>query len=173
MSFEDADYDADLLSQWRGWPCVIYVRISAADIRAVKKARRAMTREEHEAALLAKVHAHLADCRAVARDNGMRILAEFVERNMPASRSGRRGRRLTARENLMAWLAARPAVPVAVLTTEVERLYRDVGEGQEMVAEAERILRVAGRATLVGLGFTSYETRRYRPLPAVPASRLA
>ena len=131
------DEDEDRTNRWRGAPCVIYVRISQADIRAVLRALRAATEQDREAALAEKVQMHLAEARAYAEEVGLEVIEEFVERYVSASRF-RGAKTLPERERLMAWLADRTGTMV-VLTTEVERLYRDIDEAKAMVAEADRL----------------------------------
>ena len=120
-------------------PCVIYVRISRADIRALmRSARKGLTPEQREAALLEKVQMHLAEAEAYAADDGLDVIERFVEPNVSASRY-RGNKRLPEREALMTWLGQRTGA-VVVLTTEIERLFRDVGESLTMVDEARRLV---------------------------------
>ena len=120
--------------------CVIYVRISQADIRSLRLSKRkGLTDAEKTEALTGKVREHIADCRGFAEDNGLAVAETFAELGSAGPNRGRgKSRRLPERERLMRWLAARDG-PVTILTTEVARLYRDVREGFGLIAEAERL----------------------------------
>ena len=134
---------------WHTMPCVIYVRISHADLREVRKSKRAKTRADRDAELLAKVRDHLKWCEQFAEREGLTVVMRFVEENRSAWRP-KPGKALVAREAMMDWLRHRTG-PAVVVTTEIERLYRDVGNSGEMVEETKRLNTAAmrGRAPLV------------------------
>ena len=146
---------------WEGWPCFIYVRISATTEKAVRKAMAAATDQERADALHEKVLIHLAECQRYARDEGMEVIDSFMEENRSASAfrgmAGGKIKTLPARDALMSRLAGWDS-DVVVLTTEIERLYRDVGESLSMEAEADRLNNLAeGRGHALHIVTTSGE----------------
>jgi DNA invertase Pin-like site-specific DNA recombinase len=130
------DGDDGIMSPYRGWPCVIYVRISKGDERQLKLSRRKnLTHDQVIAALRHKVDEHLEDCRDFADQIGLAVRAEFSE--LGSASIFRGNKKLAERDRLEAFLAARTGRMV-VLTTEVARLYRDVGEGLNLVELAKK-----------------------------------
>ncbi len=127
-------------------PCVIYVRISAAEYETVRRARAAATAAEREAVLLAKVRAHLEDCVEYAEEHGLDVRERFVERNVSASIRAR-GKSFPERDKLTAWLRSCTGT-VYLLSTEAERFFRDVKKSQDLRDEAARLAQVAPDAEL-------------------------
>ena len=118
--------------------CMIYVRMSSADIRRAKQEAHG-DRERLAELTAGKVAAHLAECRAYARDEGWRVLAEYTD-NMVSGSKRYRGasQHLTGREALEADLKDRAGQKIYLLSTEVARLYRDTKESRVLVDIAER-----------------------------------
>jgi DNA invertase Pin-like site-specific DNA recombinase len=127
-----------LATGWR--PGVIYVRISANDVQKARRGRKDITVAELEAALAEKALMHAAECREYAADQHIQIIAEFIEKNRSASRYRGDNKPLPVRGDMLAWLAAHTdgATPIVVLSTEVERLYRDVEDATVLVNVAKR-----------------------------------
>jgi DNA invertase Pin-like site-specific DNA recombinase len=126
-------------------PCLIYVRITAADIRAARAKARAQAGGDKDQlkALLdeliaGKVTGHVNDCRRYAADEGLEVLAVYTD-NRVSGNSRHRGKnqKLAGREAMLADLRERTGQRVIVLSTEVERLYRDMDESRELVALAQ------------------------------------
>ncbi len=121
-------------------PAVIYVRISANDVQKARRGRRDMTVAELEDSLAEKARMHAAECREYAIEEGLDVLAEFAEKNRSASRYRGDNKPLPVRGDMLAWLSARSdgRTPIVVLSTEVERLYRDVEDATVLVNVARR-----------------------------------
>ena len=147
------EFAGTTLGRWRGWPAVIYVRISQADVRALRLSRRkGLTAAEIDAELTAKVRAHLADCEDYAAEQEMTVQRTFMENGSASIFRG--AKPLPERDALMAWLGGWDG-PVVVLTTEVERLFRDMAEALAMVKEGGRLDQIA---TAPGLGLHIVDT---------------
>jgi site-specific DNA recombinase len=141
-AYEDYGYDDDHrlgrgFRGWRGLPCVIYIRISQADYRKARKAAREATPEARAEALAEQVKMHEAECLEFADDAGLTVVEVFREDYVSASRF-RGAKRLPQRERMLAWIGEATG-SVVVLTTELERIYRDCNESGAMIAEADRI----------------------------------
>jgi DNA invertase Pin-like site-specific DNA recombinase len=115
---------------------VIYCRISAADVRRARAETRGQDQAEFEKALAEKVTMHLAECREYAHDEGIVIAQEFVDNNRSASRFSTKS--LPERDSMLLWLRQRPGRRFVVLSTEVERLYRQSGEAAQFCEMARR-----------------------------------
>ena len=144
VNYTAADADARLRCIWGGLPAVIYVRISKADLDAIKQAKAAGEQADKKTALHAKVRAHLARCEDFAGRAGLEVTARFTEDNLSASLQrgmlGGKLRPLPQRDALLKHLGGCVRDTV-VLTTEVPRLYRSVAEGQQMITAATRMNR--------------------------------
>lgn len=117
--------------------CIIYARMSAADIRRARA--QAGGDPEKLARLIAeKITSHLEECRRYAAGENWAVLAEYADNMISGSARYRRaGDVLTGRNAMLADLAERKGQRIIVLSTEVERLYRDVDESRELVALAK------------------------------------
>ena len=87
-----------------GITCGVYVRLSATEAAAVRRAKAQKNAEAAEAELLKKVRAHLGDCLDFADEKGYHVPADlqFVEANLTASIRGTKA--LPERDRMLAWL---------------------------------------------------------------------
>ena len=107
--------------------CLIYVRISSDDLDPA----------DPEADRKRKVALHLAECREYALDQGWEIAGVFVDPNVSASKLSTRPRPEYIR--MIEWIEADSGpAPLIILTTEMERLYRQVKELLPVIEMAER-----------------------------------
>lgn len=118
--------------------CFIYVRMSAADIRSART--RARGNPELLAQLLAeKLAVHRDECRRYAADEGWPVLGEYADNMVSGNaRYRNKGQGLPERDALLADLRDRAGQRVIVLSTEVERLYRDADESRVLIEIARR-----------------------------------
>ena len=156
MTWANDEYDDDgrfaRLRAYAGWPCPIYVRISQAEASAIKRASKAETEAERQAALHDKVERHRRECADLAAAVGLAVEGEYVEDNISASTArgmlGGKLKPLPRRDALLADLASREH-DVVVLTTEVSRLYRSTREGDELIDQGTRMNTLTRAAHLV------------------------
>src|SRR5260370_37076065 len=113
--------------------CMIYSRMSAADIRRARSQARGNAERLAEL-LRQKVTDHVNDCRAYAADEGWPVLAVYTDNMISGNaRHRNKGQKLVQRDAMLADLRQRPGQRIIVLSTEVSRLYRDVDESRELV----------------------------------------
>jgi DNA invertase Pin-like site-specific DNA recombinase len=116
--------------------CFIYVRISAADIRRARAQARG--NPERLAELIAeKLDSHRAECLAYAQDEQWPVLGLFDDNMVSGNARYRGGKTLPGRDRLLAALRERAGQRLIVLSTEVARLYRDMGESRQLVEIAD------------------------------------
>jgi DNA invertase Pin-like site-specific DNA recombinase len=107
--------------------CIIYVRISSDDVDPA----------DPDADRRQKVALHLSECREYAADQGWQIAETFVDPNVSASKYSTKPRPEYSR--MVAWIDADTGpAPLILLTTEMERLYRQVEELLPLIRMAER-----------------------------------
>lgn len=102
---------------------VTYVRISLADIRRARSAGKPGS-PEFEHALAEKLAMHQAECDGYARDEGYDVAERFGDNNRSASRLANKP--LPGREDMFSWLREHEGPRITIITTEIERLARQV-----------------------------------------------
>jgi DNA invertase Pin-like site-specific DNA recombinase len=117
--------------------CLIYARMSAADLtRARQLARGDMARLDE--LIAEKITAHLDECRRFAGAAGWPVLGEHHDNMVSGnSRYRRISQQLTGRDAMLADLRERTGQRVIVLSTEIARFYRDTDESRELVRLAK------------------------------------